>query len=417
MQSAFHPRFMRIFALLSLILLVSAQIQPNTHSPSPSPQQRPLDVPLPLKNTRIQISGLPAQCEIATLHFQQRDRFLPGSQTLHRPVALIKGSLSEPESGVGYGVEFWLGPGMTPQLYAPKQVWLSCSSPKQIWQNQRPLQLKQAEVSLNLNQDFEPLRTGTDGLPPFEALPEAHTREILKHSTLCRQAAAPRFFEEQGGNYTLNFNGGAPVTIIGRKSWGAGPSIPTGRSWQPYPAQASVCSWFRRITVHHTHTALSITALQKYHQNQADPKADIAYHFYIPASGEIYEARPLGYIGSHSERDNGHNLGIVLNGDFSKNTPSPQQVSALRNLLSALRCPCGFSDGVWTHQQRKHLTFKGDPAHSTECPGQELAREVYGMAADLGYGPLTTLPFDSAQGTRTDSVQGTGTKTRATPPP
>ncbi len=405
MQSAFHPRFMQILALFSLLLLVSAQIPPSAQPSSPSP----LNIPLPLKNTRIQIGGLPAQCEIATLHFQQLDSFLPGSQTLFRPVALIKGSRSASESGGEYGVEFWLGPGMTPQIYGPKQVWLSCSSSQQIWQNQRPLHLKQAEVALTLNQDFQPLGAESGNEPPFGALTEDHKHEILRRSTFCRQAAAPRFFEEQGGNYSLNLNGGAPVTIIGRKSWGAGPALPAGRSWQPYPAEASVCSWFRRITVHHTHTALSITALQKYHQNQADPKADIAYHFYIPASGDIYEARPLGYLGSHSERDNGHNLGIVLNGDFSKNAPSPQQLSALRNLLSALRCPCGFSDGVWTHQQRKHLTFKGDPAHSTECPGKELAQEVYGMATELGYGPLTDVPFDSAQ--------GTGTKTRATPPP
>ena len=380
---------------------------------------------MPVSATRIQIYGLPSACETATLQLQSSDPFLPNNQTLTRAVALSQGSGPAANQTVTYAVEFLLGPGMAPQFYGPQQVSLSCSPPLSVvhphWHNPKPLPINRPDINLNLNSDFVPFEPSVQ-----QAHLQPSTAKALHTSAaLCRQAAAPRFFEEQGGNYALSLNGGPSVEIIGRKSWGAGPSIPAGRSWQAYPAQASVCSWFRRITVHHTHTALSIQALQKYHQNQADPKADIAYHFYIPASGEIYEARPLGYIGSHSERDNGQNLGIVLNGDFSKDSPSPQQLSALRNLLSALRCPCGFSDGLWTHQQRKHLTFKGDPAHSTECPGQELAREIYGMATDLGYGPLTALPFDSAQGTRSDSAQGTrsdsaqgtGTKTRATPPP
>lgn len=368
--------FARFLAVLACLPLLSAQT--------------PLQVSMPITTARLQITGLPANCEVATLQLQNSDKFLPGSQTLSRAVALLKGQGAAPD----YGVEFLLGPGMAPQIYGPQQVSLSCASADLAaqptspltsqgrWHNSRSLQINQAEISLTLTPDFVPTVSAS--------IVSAH--DLRQHASLCRQAASPRFFADQGDNYTLSFNGGTPVTIIGRKTWGAGPPILPGRSWQPYPAEASVCSWFRRITVHHTHTALSIQALQKFHQTQADPKADIAYHFYIPASGEIYEARPLGYLGSHSEGDNSANLGIVLNGDFSEKAPSPAQITALRQLLTALRCPCGFSDGVWTHQQRKHLKFKGDPAHSTECPGKELASEVYGLAKELGFGPITTLP-------------------------
>lgn len=411
------PPFALFFcSLLGLLLVAQTPAQPQPAPAASKPLHVPLQVPMPVSATRIQIYGLPSACETATLQLQSSDPLLPGSQTLTRAVALSQGGGPASHQTVTYAVEFLLGTGMAPQIYGPQQVSLSCSPPLSVihahWHNPKPLPINHPDINLNLNSDFVPFEPSAQqaSLQPSPTPASQSAEKALRTTAaLCRQAAAPRFFEEQGGNYALSFNGGPSVEIIGRKSWGAGPAIPAGRSWQPYPAQASVCSWFRRITVHHTHTALSITALQKYHQNQADPKADIAYHFYIPASGEIYEARPLGYLGSHSERDNGHNLGIVLNGDFSKNAPSPQQLSALRNLLSALRCPCGFSDGVWTHQQRKHLTFKGDPAHSTECPGKELAQEVYGMATELGYGPLTDFAFDSAQ--------GTGTKTRATPPP
>lgn len=371
-------------ALVCLLLMAQTPAQPQ---PAPAaPKHRPPQVAMPVSTTRIQIFGLPAQCETATLQLQASDPFLPGSYTLTRAVALSQGSGPAANQTVTYAAEFLLGPGMAPQFYGPQQVSLSCSPPfsggQLHWHNPIPLPINRPEVNLNLNTDFVPFE-------PSELGSQRAEKALHTTATLCRQAASARFFQDQGENYALNFNGGAPVTIIGRKTWGAGPPITAGRSWQPYPAQASVCSWYRRITVHHTHTDLSIQALQKFHQNQADPKADIAYHFYIPASGEIYEARPLGFQGSHSEGDNGANLGIVLNGDFTLTAPSPQQMSALRNLLTALRCPCGFSDGIWTHQQRKHLKFKGDPARSTECPGQELALEVYGLARELGFGPIT----------------------------
>lgn len=375
---------------LGLLLLFSAQTPPPsapTPESSPSSTSAPISVPMPISTTRIQVNGLPPECSLLSLHIDQSDPLAPGSQTLLRAAAL--------QSGGRYSAEFVIGPGISPGFYAPGQISLRCSGQSDTLRLARPLALNQAELLLNWPTDFVPGSPATKApLPPLSAaMAERRAQaesELQSRSALCRQPAFPRFFADQGEDYTLNLNGGPPVTIIGRKSWGAGPPITAGRSWQPYPAGASVCSWYRRITVHHTHTPLSIQGLQKYHQTQADPKADIAYHFYIPASGEIYEARPLGYMGSHSESDNGQNLGIVLNGDFTHSAPTAAQLSALRQLLAALRCPCGFSEGLWTHQQRKHLRFQG--ARSTSCPGEVLAQEVYGLATQLGFGPLTPLP-------------------------
>lgn len=211
---------------------------------------------------------------------------------------------------------------------------------------------------------------------------------LLSASKACNQAANPRFFEVLAGDYQLGL-GQASLNIIGRGSWGAGPVIPEGRSWKAYPAQASVCNWYQRITVHHTHSLYTIQSLQKFHQTQKDPKADIGYHFFIDTDGLVYEARPLGFMGSHSEADNGQNVGIVLNGDFSEKLPDPRQLASLKQLLKALRCPCAPLEGVFTHQQRKSLKFPGQPEHYTACPGDFLALEVYGFAKELGLGPVT----------------------------
>lgn len=211
---------------------------------------------------------------------------------------------------------------------------------------------------------------------------------MLDHSQACNVAASPRFFEVLGGDYTLNLGGGS-VEIIGRRTWHAGPPVSEGRSWVPYPAHSSVCSWYNRITVHHTHNLFFMQLLQFSHQHLDDPYADIAYHFLIDKDGKIYEGRPLGFKGSHTELDNTGNVGIVLNGDFEEFAPAPIQFAALRKLLLALRCPCATLEGIWTHQQRQSLNFPGDPTHYTACPGEKLIPKVYGLAAEFGIGPLT----------------------------
>lgn len=212
--------------------------------------------------------------------------------------------------------------------------------------------------------------------------------KMLSHSQACFVPASPRFFEVLGGDYTLDLGGGS-VGIIGRGTWKAGPVITEGRLWVPYPADSSVCGWISRITVHHSHELYTLKLLQRSHQSLADPYADIAYQFLIDDDGKIYEARPLGFKGSHTELDNTGNVGIVLNGDFVDRPPPPIMLASLRRLLAALRCPCAPLEGIWTHQQRQSLNFPGDPAHATACPGQMLATKVYGLATALGIGPMT----------------------------
>jgi hypothetical protein len=184
-----------------------------------------------------------------------------------------------------------------------------------------------------------------------------------------------RFWQLMGEDYRL---GTAPV--IGRKTWGAEPPIPDGRYWEPYPAP--LCRSLRRITIHHTHSTYSIRSLQQFHQTMADAKADIAYHYFIDADGKVYEARPLGFIGSHSESDNTFNVGIVLNGDFQTHPPTLAQQAALNQLLKGLiaLCPGSYEEGLWTHRDRKQRNFPQQSDKQTICPGDHLARLTQRLA-------------------------------------
>lgn len=200
-------------------------------------------------------------------------------------------------------------------------------------------------------------------------------------------AYTTRFFEANGGNYWLA-QGQQKVEVIGRKTWGALPPVTAGRSWEPYDPQPNLCASMQRITVHHTHSAYSIQWLQRRHQNMRDdPKADVAYHFLIARDGTIYEGRPLGYMGSHSEADNPYNVGIALNGNFRRQPPATAQMQTLERLLTVLRCPCAPLKGVWTHQARKALNFPEESDRQTDCPGARGAEAVEALVARMGLAP------------------------------
>lgn len=340
---------------------------------SPAPQQAaPIATSL-----QLQITGLPADCLTLQAHLQHRAATTAASLELSVPVSL---------GPQGWQAQLELG---YPWLLYLQHSSLQARCGQQIRQITR-LPAYAALLQLNYQSDFQP--TSAADTSNFSPAPSLSAEQKQNLQQQCRQPAAARFFETQGADYSLSL-GGPAVPIIGRKSWGAGPVITAGRSFKAYDPALPFCPQVQRITVHHTHTALEILALQQFHQTQADPKADIGYHFYISHTGQIFEARPLGYMGSHAEADNSGNIGIVLNGDFSEQPPAQAQLLALEKLLAALQCPCGLTEGLWTHRQRKALRFPQQPQHQTTCPGDQLASQVHSLALKYGFGPLS---FSSA---------------------
>jgi hypothetical protein len=233
-----------------------------------------------------------------------------------------------------------------------------------------------------------------------------------------------RFVLPNQGNYTLwgKLLGDIPKTaqIIGRATWGAGPPITTGRSYDfqatainASPAYASfgipsnetnaLDAVFKWMTIHHTtnkamNSYVTATELQIFDQTEGkdgDPYADVSYHFIIDANGSIYEGRPLGIKGAHVEKFNGGNVGIVFAGDFESrkenrpipfqpDTPTAAALNAFYKLVDVLAARFNIRS-VWTHKMRAPQA--GLAADYTECPGDNLEIYVEGPLRSKFSGP------------------------------
>ena len=98
------------------------------------------------------------------------------------------------------------------------------------------------------------------------------------------------------------------------------------------------------LVVHCTATRegqdISVNQIRQWHLNRG--WSDIGYHYVIDLDGNIHEGRPVWRIGAHVRGYNRYSIGITYVGGVSsllspKDTRTPQQKSALRNLLIELK--------------------------------------------------------------------------------
>ncbi|HEB61174.1 MAG TPA: hypothetical protein ENJ06_05050 [Phycisphaeraceae bacterium] len=171
------------------------------------------------------------------------------------------------------------------------------------------------------------------------------------------------------------------LTIVGarpRSEWaGAAPIVsrmnPMGR--------------VEHITVHHEgmapvyfdstrDVASQLDLVRRSHLNRMQA-GDIGYHFIIDRAGRLWQGRPLAFQGAHVKYHNRHNLGVMVMGNFDKQSPTQAQrdalVTFLRKSQSAFNVPVRL---VHTHQELA----------PTACPGVTLQ----GFMKDIrGNGTLT----------------------------
>ncbi len=157
--------------------------------------------------------------------------------------------------------------------------------------------------------------------------------------------------------------------MVTRAEWGAKPPV--------LPMTEHVPD---RITIHHTATpqapgksiADKLRGLQGFSQTRSalgsgrikEVWADIPYHFYIAANGDIGEGRELKYVGdSNTPYDpTGHAL-IVLEGNFQNEEVTPAQLQSLQKLIAALSKKYHIgSDRISGHKDNA----------DTLCPGEKL---------------------------------------------
>ena len=112
----------------------------------------------------------------------------------------------------------------------------------------------------------------------------------------------------------------------------------------------------RKITIHHTgeHPGLEglsdrevIRRVESYHRNERKWAA-IGYHFIIGKDGTVYEGRPATIQGAHVSRNNPHNLGVSVMGDFQRKLPTQAQLQSLTALPANSAVVTRFRRGIST---------------------------------------------------------------------
>jgi len=200
-------------------------------------------------------------------------------------------------------------------------------------------------------------------------------------ATLVRRPGTPW---PDGSSSPTKTAAGVQSVVSPRANSRAAASGPAGvlpRSWWtksgPIRSKVNPMKGVSRITVHHEgHTPVWFT-------DQASTRArleqvrnihtrdrhwgDIGYHYIIDRAGRIIEGRNIVYQGAHVSRQNPHNVGVMLLGNFEKQSPSRAQLvslqKTLRHLMLTHRVPVSR---VYTHRE----------LGPTVCPGRNLQPRV-----------------------------------------
>ncbi|MEM1211897.1 MAG: peptidoglycan recognition family protein [Planctomycetota bacterium] len=132
-----------------------------------------------------------------------------------------------------------------------------------------------------------------------------------------------------------------------------------------------------RITVHHEgwnavyftdrpSTAARLEQIRKVHTRDRG-WSDIGYHFIVDRSGTVWQGRELKYQGAHVRDQNERNIGILVLGNFDKQSPSREQTASLVGLLKRLQS----AYRVPTARVRTHQEY-----NATSCPGKVLQAQM-----------------------------------------
>ncbi|MFZ4572788.1 MAG: N-acetylmuramoyl-L-alanine amidase [Phycisphaerales bacterium] len=156
-----------------------------------------------------------------------------------------------------------------------------------------------------------------------------------------------------------------PVGVIPRSAWAKD---------QPRWNLTKPMNGVSRITVHHEGDAVytartqstvarRLEGIRQYHRSKGKEWADIGYHYIIDPAGRVWEGRPISVEGAHVAKTNDHNLGVMVLGNFDRQSPTGDQLSSLvgfvRSQMLRYRVP---TSRLYTHQELR----------PTACPGRNL---------------------------------------------
>lgn len=126
--------------------------------------------------------------------------------------------------------------------------------------------------------------------------------------------------------------------------------------------------------VSRTKNAHQFAAVNRYHQEREFPISSlgyyVGYHFLLESGGQLIRARLDSDEGAHTNQvENGvsvnlQSLAICLAGDFDVELPTPEQIAALRPLISQMRKDYAIP--------AERIRFHRSWATTKTCPGSLL---------------------------------------------
>lgn len=160
----------------------------------------------------------------------------------------------------------------------------------------------------------------------------------------------------------------AGISAIGRSSW-----TRTG----PVKSKVNAMNGISKLTIHHegwtavnftskTATAERLEKIRKYHTGE-NRWGDIGYHYIVDRAGRVWEGRPIQYQGAHVSKNNEHNVGILVLGNFEKQSPSSAQLKSLYTTTAAL---------TKQHRIKTKLVRSHKEINPTTCPGKNLQKHM-----------------------------------------
>lgn len=118
------------------------------------------------------------------------------------------------------------------------------------------------------------------------------------------------------------------------------------------------------IVVHHRGGNGDVYSIHQQHLKQG--WAGIGYHYYIRKNGEVYQGRPIKYMGSHCKNNNRCSVGICFEGNFSKEKPTAEQIQSGKELVKHIKKMYKKIYKVVNHRD----------LFPTACPCMDLAKEL-----------------------------------------
>jgi hypothetical protein len=157
-------------------------------------------------------------------------------------------------------------------------------------------------------------------------------------------------------------------------------NLMTRAAWNSQPpilSRMHPMNGINRITVHHSaipngnlrsqgDVARMLNGIRNEHMNRkGEPFGDIGYHFIVDPAGRVWEGRATNLQGAHVSKNNEHNLGIMVLGNFQNQTPTSSATATLDSFIKYQMQRYNISvNRVYTHQE----------IGKSACPGRNLQR-------------------------------------------